>query len=194
MTAAKRSSRSSRGSKIRSEPPGVAKTREPRNCALPSSATVRSGPVSQISPGKPEPPDACAYRRQPYHTTLPGPSAGQRFAGAAADQCRCVPPGEAGDRAEGDGGQVGDGPVEQHGGGHLRAGLVAGGGGQGADQSEFGDSEAAGGEGQYRQQPDEREGGEGGLRGTRARGRAQPAQPGQQEEPQGEVARRGGGG
>jgi hypothetical protein len=50
MTAAKRSSRSSRSSKIRSEPPGMAKTREPRNCALPASTTVRSGPVSQISP------------------------------------------------------------------------------------------------------------------------------------------------
>ena len=36
----------------------MAKTREPRNCALPSSTTVRSGPVSQISPAKPEPPAA----------------------------------------------------------------------------------------------------------------------------------------
>ena len=63
-TAAKRSSRSSRSSKIRCKPPGMAKTREPRNCALPSSITVRSEPVSQISPAKPEPPGACAYRRR----------------------------------------------------------------------------------------------------------------------------------
>ncbi len=62
----------------------------------------------------------------------------------AAGKPRCVPPCEAGDRAKGDGGQVGDGAVEQHGGGHLCVGLLVGGGGQGADQSEFGDSEAAG--------------------------------------------------
>jgi hypothetical protein len=31
---------------------GMAKTRELRNCALPSSITVLSGPVSQISPAK----------------------------------------------------------------------------------------------------------------------------------------------
>ena len=92
----------------------MAKTREPTNCALPSSATVRSGPVSHTSPGKPEPPDARAYRRanggpgggledreprreapreprtpqrsrRPYHAAFPGPSAGQRL----ADCCRC---------------------------------------------------------------------------------------------------------
>jgi hypothetical protein len=71
---------------------------------------------------------------------------------------------------------------------------VAGGGGQGADQSEFGDSEAAGGDGQHRQQPDEGEGGEGGLPGNLGLGQAQAAQAGQQDEPQGEVARRRGGG
>jgi hypothetical protein len=42
-----------------------------------------------------------------------------------------VPPRQAGDGAEGDGRKVGDGPVQQDGGGHLRAGPVAGVGGQG---------------------------------------------------------------
>jgi hypothetical membrane protein len=74
-----------------------------------------------------------------------------------------VPPGEAGDRAERDGRQVGDGPVQQHGGRHLRSISVAG--GQDGDQPEFGDAETAGGNGQHRQQPDEREGGQGGLPG-----------------------------
>jgi hypothetical protein len=40
-----------------------------------------------------------------------------------------------------------------------------GAGGQGGDQSEFGDSETAGSNGQHRQQPDEREGRQGGLPG-----------------------------
>jgi len=53
-TASKRSSRPSRSSKIRCWPPGMAKTREPRNCALPSSNTARSATVSQTSPVKPE--------------------------------------------------------------------------------------------------------------------------------------------
>jgi hypothetical protein len=71
---------------------------------------------------------------------------------------------------------------------------VASAGGQGADQSEFGDSEAAGGDGQHRQQPDEREGSEGGLPGNLGLGQAQAAQAGQQYEPQGEVAHHCGGG
>jgi hypothetical protein len=75
-----------------------------------------------------------------------------------------VPPGEAGERAERDGRQVGDGPVQQHGGCYLRSISVAG-AGQDGDQSEFGDAETAGGNGQHRQQPDEREGGQGGLPG-----------------------------
>ena len=62
---------------------------------------------------------------------------------ARADEAGRVLPYQAGDRAQGDGGQVGDGPVEQHRGGYLCAGPVAGGGGEAGDQSEFGDAEAA---------------------------------------------------
>jgi len=66
-------------------------------------------------------------------------------------------------RRRGDGRKVGDGPVQQDGGGDLRAGPVAGIGGQDADQAEFGNPDTAGGDGQHGQQPDEREGGKGGL-------------------------------
>ena len=105
-----------------------------------------------------------------------------------------MPPYQAGDRAEGDGGQVGDGPVQQHGGCHLRAIPVAGAGGQRGDQPEFGDAEAAGGDGQHRQQPDERERRQGGLPRYLGLGQADAAQACQQDQPQGEVARRRGGG
>ena len=54
-------------------------------------------------------------------------------------------PDQVGGGAEGDGGQVGDGPVEEHGGGDLAGGAGAGAGGHGADQAEFGAAEAAGG-------------------------------------------------
>ena len=61
-----------------------------------------------------------------------------------ADECGCVPPGEAGEGAEGDGRQIGDGrPVQQDGGCYLGADYVAGARGQGSDQAEFGDPEAA---------------------------------------------------
>jgi hypothetical protein len=49
-----------------------------------------------------------------------------------------VPPGEAGDRAERDGWQVGHRPVQQHGGCHLGAGPVAGADGQGGEQGQAG--------------------------------------------------------
>jgi len=75
-----------------------------------------------------------------------------------------VPPGEARERAERDGGQVGDGPVQQHGGRHLRTISVAG-ADQDGDQFEFGDAQTARGDGQHRQQPDEREGRQRGLPG-----------------------------
>jgi len=74
------------------------------------------------------------------------------------DERERVPPDEAGDRAERDGGQVGDGPVQQDGGGHLRTDPVVSADGQDADQPEFGDSDTAGGNRQRGQQPDEREG------------------------------------
>jgi hypothetical protein len=108
------------------------------------------------------------------------------------DEAWRVTPDEARDRAEGDGGQVGDGPVQQHGGCHLRTISVAG--GQRGDQSEFGDAETAGGNGQHRQQADERESRQGGLPGYLGLGEADAAQARQQDEPQGDVARRRGGG
>jgi hypothetical protein len=67
-----------------------------------------------------------------------------------------VPPHQAGGRAEGYGRQVGDGPVQQHGGGYLRTRAGAGADRQKADQPEFGDADTAGGDGQGREQPDER--------------------------------------
>src|SRR5579862_442609 len=113
---------------------------------------------------------------------------------AGADEAGRVPPDQAGDRAEGDGGQVGDRPVEQHGGCHPRNIPVARAGGQRGDQSELGDAQTAGGDGQHGQQPDEREGRQGGLPRYLGLGQADAAQAGQQDEPQGEVARGGGGG
>ena len=105
-----------------------------------------------------------------------------------------MPPYEAGEGAEGDGGQVGNRPVQQHGGRDLDADCVAGAGGQDSDQAEFGDPEAAGGDGQGGEQPDEREGRQGGLPGHLRLGHAGGAQAGQQDQPQGEVAGHGGGG
>jgi hypothetical protein len=49
-TASRRSSRSSKTSRIRCYPPGMARTQEPRNCAPRFSITARSGTVSRISP------------------------------------------------------------------------------------------------------------------------------------------------
>jgi hypothetical protein len=71
---------------------------------------------------------------------------------------------------------------------------VVGAGRQDGHQAEFGDAETARGDGQRRQQPDEREGGEGGLPGRLRLGQAGSAQAGQQDQPQGKVARRRGGG
>ena len=81
-------------------------------------------------------------------------------------------PHEVGGGAERDRRQVGYGPVEQHGGGHLRADTRADADGQGADQAEFGDAETAGGDGQRGQQPDERERRERGLPGYLRLGQA----------------------
>jgi hypothetical protein len=100
-----------------------------------------------------------------------------------------VPPREAGEGAERDRGKVGDGPVQQHGGGHLHAGLVASPGGQEGHQAELGDPDAAGGDWQGCHQPDRREGGEGGLPGHLGLGQAGAAQACQQDKPQGKVAR-----
>ena len=119
----------------------------PRHSGDPGASMTPKGARPLCSAAAP--PDRSQRSRRPSHPALPGPSPARVWR-AVADQRRRVPPCEAGDSAEGDGGQVGDGTVEQHGGGHLRAGPVAGGGDQGADQSEFGDSEAAGGDGQHR--------------------------------------------
>jgi hypothetical protein len=54
-----------------------------------------------------------------------------------------VLPHEVGGGAEGDRRQVGHGPVQQHGGGHLRAGTRVGAGRQGADEADFGEAETA---------------------------------------------------
>jgi hypothetical protein len=65
---------------------------------------------------------------------------------------------------------------------------VAGGRGERADQAEFGDPEATGGDGQRGEQPDQREGRQGRLPGQLRLGQADAAQAGQQHEPQDEVA------
>ena len=83
-----------------------------------------------------------------------------------------MPPGGAGESAEGDRRQVGDGPVQQDGGCYLGAECMAGTGGQGSDQPEFGDPEAPGRDGQGGEQPDERERGQGGLPGHLGLGQA----------------------
>ena len=105
-----------------------------------------------------------------------------------------MPPDETGQGAEGDGRQVGDGPVQQHGRRYLDADRVAGAGGQGADQAEFGNPEAAGRDGEGGEQPDERERGQGRLPGDLGLGQPGGAQARQQDEPQGEVTGHGGSG
>jgi len=128
-----------------------------------------------------------AWAGRAHHGRLTG------VGGSGVNKRWRVPPAEAGDHAEGDGGQVGYGPVEQHGGRHLHPIAVTG-AGQGGDQPEFGDPQTAGRDGQHGQQPDEREGRQGGLPRYLGLGQADAAQAGQQDEPQGEVARGRGGG
>ena len=92
-----------------------------------------------------------AFTSSRHGLSLAGAGTGRRPAGAASRELMRMsagaPPDQAGDRAEGDGRQVGDGPVEQNGRGHLRAGPVAGAGCQDGDQAEFGDPETARGDG-----------------------------------------------